>query len=94
MHAASATLQFVRNAIFTTLHGPAGACIPVASACLIHVLPIPHVLKHCGAHTHTHIYIYTHKIKILGHPSWQTCQQGLKNNILQGNTIKMRHSLA
>ena len=31
----------VPNAIFTSLHGPAGACIPVA-------LPIQCVLKHCG----------------------------------------------
>ena len=44
---ASGTLQFVRNAIFMSLHEPAGACIPVASASPIHVPP---VLKHCGAH--------------------------------------------
>ena len=35
----------VRIAIFISLHGPAGACILVAS-----VFPIQHVLKHCGAH--------------------------------------------
>ena len=40
--------QFVHNAIFMSLHGPAGACI--------HVPPIQHVLKHCGG---THIY-YIH----------------------------------
>ena len=42
-----------------SLHGPAGACIPVASVSPIHVFPIQHVLKHCSAHkhikhTHTH----------------------------------------
>ena len=41
-----------------SLHGPAGACIPVASASPIHVPPIQRVLKHCGAYIH--IYIYTH----------------------------------
>ena len=35
-----------------SLHGPAGACIPVASVSPIHVFPIQHVLKHCGAHIH------------------------------------------
>ena len=61
--------QFVRIAIFTSLHVPAGACIPVASASPIHVPPVQRVLKHCGAHIHK--YIYTHVVKtILGHPSW------------------------
>ena len=44
-------IQFVPIAIFMSLHGPA-ACIPVASTFLIHVFPIQHVLKHCGAHKH------------------------------------------
>ena len=39
-------------AIFMSLHVPAGACIPVASASPIHVFPIQCVLKHCGAHKH------------------------------------------
>ena len=38
IHAASG--QFVRIAIFMSLHGPAGSCIPVASASPIHVFPI------------------------------------------------------
>ena len=33
-----------------SLHGPAGACILVASASPIHVFPIQHVLKHCVVH--------------------------------------------
>ena len=42
-----------------SLHGPAGACIPVASASpIIDVPPIQRVLKHCGAYIH--IYIHTH----------------------------------
>ena len=43
-----------------SLHVPAGACIPVASASPIHVFPIQRtrVLKHCGAHKHS-LYIYT-----------------------------------
>ena len=45
-------------AIFISLHGPAGACIPVASASPIHVFPIQHVLKHCGAHKHSFFYIH------------------------------------
>ena len=45
--------------IFMSLHGPAGACIPVASASPIHVPPI-RVLKHCGAYIHIYIYIYIH----------------------------------
>ena len=53
-------IQFVRIAIFMSLHVPAGACIPVASASPIHVFPIQRVLKHCGAHKHSlYIYIYT-----------------------------------
>ena len=45
-----------------SLHGPAGACIPVASASPIDVPPIQRVLKHCGAYIHIlYIYIlYTH----------------------------------
>ena len=51
-----------------SLHGPAGACILVASASPI-LVPIQCVLKHCGVHIH--VYIYTHRFKtILGHPSW------------------------
>ena len=34
-----------------SLHGPAGACIPVASAS-----PIQRVLKHCGAHKHSFFF--------------------------------------
>ena len=41
-----------------SLHGPAGACIPVASASPIHVPPIQRVLKHWR--TYIYIYIYTH----------------------------------
>ena len=53
-----------------SLHVPAGACIPVASASPIHVFPIQHVLKHCGAHKHSLyiIYIYTHMIQNLRTP--------------------------
>ena len=51
-------IQFVHIAIFMSLHGPAGACIPVASASPIHVFPIQRVLKHCGAHKDIYIYIY------------------------------------
>ena len=52
-------IQFVPIAIFMSLHVPAGACIPVASASPIHVFPIQCVLKHCGAHKHNK-YIYTY----------------------------------
>ena len=45
-------LQFVRIVIFMSLHVPAGACIPVASASPIHVPPVQRVLKHCGVHKH------------------------------------------
>ena len=45
-------IQFVHIAIFMSLHGPAGACILVASGSPIDVPPIQHVLKHCGAHKH------------------------------------------
>ena len=52
-------IQFVRIAIFMSLHVPAGACIPVASASPIHVPPVQRVLKHCGAHKHIYnYYIY------------------------------------
>ena len=50
MHAASGILQFVHIAIFMSLHGPAGACILVASPPPIHVPPIQCVLRHCGVH--------------------------------------------
>ena len=43
-----------------SLHVPAGACIPVASASPIHVFPIQHVLKHCGAHKHIILLYYIH----------------------------------
>ena len=48
-----------------SLHGPAGACIPVASVSPIDVPPIQRVLKHCGAYIHiyTYIYIYMHVIQ-------------------------------
>ena len=42
-----------------SLHGPAGACILVASVSPIHVLPIQHVLKHCGMYKHNfHIHMH------------------------------------
>ena len=50
-------IQFVHIAIFMSLHGPAGACILVASASPIDVPPIQRVLKHGGAYIH----IYIHK---------------------------------
>ena len=40
-----------------SLHVPAGACIPIASASPIHVFPIQRILTHCGAHKHIYIYI-------------------------------------
>ena len=40
-----------------SLHGPAGVCIPVASASPIHEPPVQCVLKHYGAHKHNIIYI-------------------------------------
>ena len=52
-------MQFVHIAIFMSLHGPAGACIQVASALPIHVPPVQCVLKHCGAYKHIYIYIHT-----------------------------------
>ena len=51
-------IQFVHIAIFMSLHGLAGACIPVASVSPIHVFPIQRVLKHCGAQKHIYINIY------------------------------------
>ena len=51
-------IQFVCIAIFVSLHVPAGACILVASVSPIHVFPMQHVLKHCGAHKHIIIYKY------------------------------------
>ena len=47
-------IQFVSNAIFLSLHGPAGACIPVASESPIHECPVQPVLKHCDANKHIH----------------------------------------
>ena len=38
-------IQFVRIAIFMSLHGPAVTCITVASASPIHVPPVQRVLK-------------------------------------------------
>ena len=38
--------------LYCNIHVPGGACIPVASASPIHVPPVQHVLKHCGAHKH------------------------------------------
>ena len=41
----------------------AGTCIAVASASLIHVPPIQHVLKHCRTHIiliYYNIYIHVH----------------------------------
>ena len=47
-----------------SLHGPAGACIPVASVSPIDVPPIQHVLKHCGAYIHIYnIHTRTHVIQ-------------------------------
>ena len=54
----------MQHLVFMSLHVPAGACIPVASASPIHVFPIQRVLKHYGAHKHNikyiKLYIYTH----------------------------------
>ena len=41
-----------------SLHGPAGACIPVASASPIHVFPIQRVLEYLSIVVCTNIYIY------------------------------------
>ena len=46
----------LHNALFMSLHGPAGAYILVASVSQIHVPPVQHVVKHCGAHKHIYIY--------------------------------------
>ena len=47
-----------------SLHIPAGACIPVASASPIHVFPIQRVLKALWcAQTYIYIYIHTHVIQ-------------------------------
>ena len=45
---------------FMSLHVPAGAYIPVASASPIYVPPVQRVLKHCGAHKHNNNIILTH----------------------------------
>ena len=46
-------LVLVLIAIFTSLHVPAGACIPVAT------------YKHCGAHKHIYgVYIYIYGVYI------------------------------
>ena len=55
--------QLACNVIFMNLHGPAGACILVASVSPIHVLPIQCVLKHCGVHIY--IYIHMHVVKTM-----------------------------
>ena len=59
-HAASGTLYSLYCNIhdFTWTTGPAGACIPVASASQIHVFPIQHILKNCGVHKHSLYIIY------------------------------------
>ena len=54
---------YVHIAIFMSLHVPAGACIPVASASPIHVPPVQRVLKHCGAHKHIYIILYARNPK-------------------------------
>ena len=45
-----------------SLHGPAGACILVATCSVspihVHILPVQGVLKHCGAHKHIYINIH------------------------------------
>ena len=51
-----------------SLHGPAGACIPVASASPIDVPPIQRVLKHCGAYTHTVIQNNLRTPQLAGFP--------------------------
>ena len=56
-------IHFVHIAIFMSLHGPAGAYIPVVSASPIHVFPIQCVLKHRGAHKHIYIYVTCHAKK-------------------------------
>ena len=89
LHAASG-IQFVPIAIFMSLHAPAGACILVASASLIHVFPVQHVLKHCGVHKHSlfiyiyiYIYIYIQHVIQNNHRTPQlageACQLGCKN---------------
>ena len=47
-------LVLVHIAIFMSLHGPAGACILIASVSPIY--PIQRVLKHCGVHKHSFFY--------------------------------------
>ena len=59
-----------------SLHIPAGACIPVASASPIHVPPVQRVLKHRGAHKDI-------PKTILGHPSW-----GVKDSISNSPVLK------
>ena len=73
-------IQFVGIAIFMSLHGPAGACIPVASVSLIHVPPIQRVLKHCGAYIHNIIYniYYTHTHVIQNTPAAKPASWGVK----------------
>ena len=71
-----------------SLHVPAGACIPVASASPIHVFPI-RVLKHCGAHKHIYIYTYAHDPKNLRTPQLAgfARQLGCKNCIKHKNAF-------
>ena len=56
IHAASGTLY---SLFYCNLHGPAGACISVASGSPIHtVFPIQRALnKHCGVRKHNILYI-------------------------------------
>ena len=57
IHAASGTLYSLFVLQYSmSLHGPAGACIPVASASPIHVFPIQCVLKALWC-AQTYIYI-------------------------------------
>ena len=81
-------IQFVRIVKFMSLHIPAGACIPVASVSPIHVPPVQHILKHCGAHKH--INIHTHVIQNNLRTSQLAsfaCQLGCKN---MATTLKMK----
>ena len=50
-------IQFVGIAIFMSLHLPAGACIPVASASSIHVFPIQCVLRVNWTYQYSDAYI-------------------------------------
>ena len=54
-------IQFLRIAIFMSLHGPDGISVLVANASPSHVPPIQCVLKHCGVHIITYACIYDPK---------------------------------